>query len=306
MNSSEIHEIQSSANYKIIIPISIFCALISIIISCGILMVIFLNKRLHTMAHILICNTCFTSIFYSVVQNNNYIYLIFITQDTSDISCRFRAYFGYMSIAAVIYSYFIQALSRLFYSIFHRNQRWILSFKTQYIMILIQWIVVILIPLPAILTKDIYYRPTFLCWVPKEKFLHMTYTLLVYYVIPITLIVIIYINIYCRVKYLEKNMNIKTIRKIQQNRNLEILRNILILIGIYTSGGIATFIYITTKIEIFYSMGIVLLPLFVTIEKLMTILLDREVRKIIKNYFCQSKTKITVIVRNQNHLVRQN
>lgn len=94
------------------------------------------------------------------------------------------------------------------------------------------------------------------------------------------MIVVIYINIYHQVKHLEKNM-MEPIRKIQQIRNLEILRNILILIGIYTCGGISTLIYILTKIEIFYSIGIVFLPLFVTIEKVITILLDKEIRKII-------------------------
>ena len=281
------------------------CALISIFVSCGILSLIYLTKRLHTMAHILICNTCLTSIFYSVVQSINYIYLIFMTWDTNDISCRYRAYFSYMSIASVIYSYLVQALSRLFFSIFHTNHRWILSFKIHYLMILIQWIFVLVIPLPALITKDIYYRATFLCWVPKEKFLHMIYTLFVYYLIPVILIGVIYINIYHRVKNFEKNMT-ETIRKIQQNRNLEILRNILILITIYTCGGISTLIYILTKIEIFYSIGIILLPLFVTIEKLITILLDKEIRKIVKNYFCRSATKITPIIINQHHILRHN
>lgn len=73
------------------------------------------------------------------------------------MSCRYRAYFGYMSIASVIYSYFIQALSRLFFSIFHTNHRWIFSFKIHYIMILIQWIFVLVILLPALITKDIIY-----------------------------------------------------------------------------------------------------------------------------------------------------
>ncbi|CAF1490728.1 unnamed protein product [Adineta steineri] len=133
-------------------------------------------------------------------------------------------------------------------------------------MIVIQWIFVILITLPTLLTKDIYFCPTFLCWVPKEGLFHVTYTLFAYYLIPIVLIVIIYINIYYRVKQIEKSFE-KTIRKIQQNRTLEILRNILILISIYACGAIPTIIYIITKIEIFYSIGIISLPLFYLIDK---------------------------------------
>jgi hypothetical protein len=304
MNSTAINIVYSSANYRVIIPISMSCALISIFVSCGILLLIYLTKRLHTIAHLLICNTCLSSIFYSIVQSINYIYLIFITWETSDILCRCRGYFGYMSIAAVVYSYFIQALSRYFFSIFHTNHRWMVSFKIHYILILIQWIVVIIVPLPALVTKDIYYRPTFLCWVPEKDLLHVIYTLFAYYLIPVTFIVGIYIKIYRLVKHYEKT-SLDSMRKIKQHRNLEILRNILILTGIYTIGGIPTVIYITIRIEIFYSIGIVFLSLFVTIEKVVTILLDREIRNYIKLFCCQTKTPITPIVINYHQHIIQ-
>lgn len=197
-----------------------------------------------------------------------------------------------MSIASVIYSYFIQALSRYFFSIFHTNYRWILTFKIHFIIILIQWIIVIIIPLPSLITQDISYRPTFLCWIPIEKSLHVLYTVFAYYLIPLILIVSIYLSIYKRVKSYEQT-NLKSVIRMKQNRNLEIFRNILILTGIYIFGGIPILIYIITKIEIFYSIGIVCLS---QLKKIMTILLDRELRNFIKNYFTQATTKITPIV----------
>ena len=195
-----------------------------------------------------------------------------------------------MSIASVIYSYFLQALSR--YSI---NYHWIFPFKTHFMLIIIQWMIVILIPLPALITNDIYYRPTFLCWVPKERFLHVLYTLLMYYLIPVLFMMIIYMRIYYQVRSSGKT-KVESIRKIQQNRNLEILRNIFILIGIYTCGGIPTLIYITTRIEIFYSIGIIFLSLTVAIERICIMLLDREIRKILFNFCCKTKPTILPIV----------
>jgi len=206
-----------------------------------------------------------------------------------------------MSIASVIYSYLLQALSRLLFSIFDTKHPWIRSFKNFSIFIIINWIIVILIPLPALITKDIYFRPTFLCWVPKEKFLHAMYTLFCYYLIPTIFIIVIYINIYYRVKYCQKT-KLESLKKIQQNRNLEILRNICIFIGIYSFGGIPTLIHITTRIDTFYSIGIVFLSLTVTIERICTILLDREIRNIIKNYFCQIKPTTTPIISRENGL----
>ncbi|CAF1462171.1 unnamed protein product [Adineta steineri] len=115
-------------------------------------------------------------------------------------------------------------------------------------MIVIQWIFVILITLPALLTKDIYFRPTFLCWVPKERLFHVT---------------------------------------------------------IYACGAIPTIIYIITKIEIFCSIVIIFLPLFVTVEKLTVILLDRQIQKILKIFFCQTTTQIIPIAANQQYFIRR-
>jgi hypothetical protein len=112
---------------------------------------------------------------------------------------------------------------------------------------------------------------------------------------------VIYINIYYRVKYCQKT-KLESLKKIQENRNLEILRNICIFIGIYSFGGIPTLIHITTRIDIFYSIGIVFLSLTVTIERICTILLDREIRNIIKNYFCQIKPTTTPIISRENGL----
>jgi len=115
------------------------------------------------------------------------------------------------------------------------------------------------------------------------------------------LIILIYINIYYQVKYCQK-IKLESLKEIQQNRNLEILRNICILICIYLFGGIPTLIHITTRIDIFYSIGIVFLSLTVTIERICTILLDREMQNIIKNYFCQIKQTNTSIISQENRL----
>src|SRR5690349_179217 len=112
MNLSTMDIPRSSANYTVVASISMVFALIAVMIASFILILVSLTKQLHTVAHLLMCNTCISSILYCIVQCNNYIYLLFIIWDTDDISCRWRGYFGYMSIVAVIYSYLLQAVSR--------------------------------------------------------------------------------------------------------------------------------------------------------------------------------------------------
>ncbi|UJR17943.1 hypothetical protein I4U23_004842 [Adineta vaga] len=198
----------SSANYTIIAPISMAFAFIAIVIAFFILILVSTTKQLHTVSHLLTCNTCLSSILYCTVQCNNYIYLLFIPSNTSDVSCRWRGYFGYTSIVAVIYSYLLQAISRLFFTILSVKYRWITSFEIHFYMIFIGWILVFIIPLPAILTHDIYFREA----------------------VPST----------C---------------------------------------------YMLTGIELFYSIGIISVSFAVMVEKFVSLLIDRDIRNILKKHF---------------------
>jgi hypothetical protein len=196
-----------------------------------------------------------------------------------------------MSISAVTYSYLVQAISRLFFSVFSTKHPWIVTFKVHYILILTHWLVIIIIPLPAIITKDIYFRPDVLCWVPMERVVHMMYTVFAYYVIPIFSIIIIYVYIYRQIKKIKKRTEL--IRNTtNEKRDLEVLRNIAILSCIYISGGIPTLIFLVSSINIFYLAGIVTITFAVMIEKLCAILLDRELRLVVKNLVCSRKNRV--------------
>ena len=270
-------------DYYIACSLSSGFGLLSVIISLTIIIIIRRSRpQLYTIRHLLISNTCIASIIYCTVQTSNYIILILFPSITSDIACRWRGYFGYMSIAAATYSYLIPTVSRLFFSVFSIRYPWIITFKVHYILIFIHWFVVIVIPLPSIITDDIYFRPGLLCWVPMQFFLHVLYTVFAYYAVPILAILIIYVYI---IKYIQRvKKRTKLIRNTaSQKRDLDVLRNIVILLSIYIAGGIPTLIFLATSIEAFYLLGIVTFTATVMVEKICTIGLDRELRIAMKN-----------------------
>ncbi|CAF1491742.1 unnamed protein product [Adineta ricciae] len=240
------------------------------------------------------CNTSLASILYCIVQCINYIYLALIPWETHDTACRWRGYFGYMAIAAVVYSYLAQAVSRFLNCIMSAKYHWAVLYKTHLILICIQWLIVLIIPLPTVLTEDIYYRPYSLCWVPIEYTLHVSYSVVAYYLIPAILIFIIYIYIYFRIKYLQLNISTTTIRG-RLNRDLEILYNIIILFVIYTVGAIPTLLYLITGIHVLYEISMVALTFTVAVEKVVTLLLDHDIRSIILHYFRRSMIQIQTV-----------
>ncbi len=284
MNSTtDGSEISDMTEYYVVCALSSGFGLISVIMSLIIVIIVRRSKpRLHTVRHLLICNTCIASIVYCIVQTINYIILIFLPWITSNISCRWRGYFGYVSISAATYSYLVQAISRLFFSVFATKYPWIITFKVHYVLILTHWIVILIVPLSTIITHDIYFRPGLLCWVPMEHIIHVCYTMFAFYILPIFSILIIYIYIYKRVK--TAKMRAAVIRNTTNDkRDLEVLRNIVILLGIYITGGIPTLLYLISNIDLLYLAGIVTFTLAVMIEKICTILLDRELRYVVKN-----------------------
>lgn len=298
MNKSDISSdtIDSVKDYYIVSAFSIIFSLMTIFICILILFLIKTNKpRLDTNHHLLICNTCIASILYSIVTINNYIYLIFIFWERSDISCRWRAYFTYVGIAGVMYSYLIQAISSFFYSVLSNNYRWLIGYKTHNILIFLQWIIVFLITLSSLISKDIFYFPNNLCLISMKNIIHVIYAIFAFYVFPLVSIIIIYVYIYYRVKKIQRNRITMRGLMLNEKRDLELLRNISILISIYLGGGLPSILFFITQNNILYLLNLVTQSLTVVIASLGIIVLDREIRQVTKNFIKRKRRVVPFI-----------
>ena len=284
MNSTSNLTVWSDRNsYYIMCGVSSFFAALAIILSIIIVILIKHEKpRLHTVRHLLIANTCISSCFYCTIQTMNYIFLVFLPFISDDISCRWRGYLGYMAIALPIFSYVIQSLSRLLLTVYAGKYPWVTSFKMHRILIFLHWLTCFILPLSTIISNDIYYRPGHLCFVPMQHFGHVLYTIICGYLLPVATIIIIYLYVIVRVKKVNRRAQHLRNRG-NHKRDLKVLRNIVILLVIYTLGGTPSTLYIATSIEFFYFTGIVSLTLGVFIEKLIALLLDRKLRHVVRD-----------------------
>lgn len=291
-------------DYYVVCGLSAFFSVISLFICIVILVIVWKGKaRFHTINYLLVCNTCIASILYTIIIHSNYIFLIFIPTKTDDFSCRWRAFFAYSSIAGVVYSYVLQALSRLFWSFNMRKYRGFTSFRLHYVFILFQWIIVLIIASPSVITEDITFYPNTLCWVSFDHPFHVGYTVLAYYIAPIVSIIFMYIYLYHRVRRTIKSQSIEIRRTRRHNVNLDLLRNILVLLSIYLCGGLSFLIFVLTSIKTIYLINLVTLSLTLTIEKICTIIFDRELRQIFKRTF---RHETRVVPFNQNIIETNN
>jgi hypothetical protein len=69
----------------------------------------------------------------------------------------------------------------------------------------------------------------------------------------------------------------------------------MILFAIYVFGALPIVLFILTRIELFYTIGIISVSLAVAVEKCVALIVDRDIRNIIKNYIHRSMTQIRPI-----------
>ena len=267
----------------ITLSVSVLSIIISTSISLLIVIITFITPNLRSSTNILVCNTCLCTLFYSIISIIN-TFIFYLEPVSTDWSCRIRGYLGYVSLNLVIYSYVIQAISRLFWTVLYRY-RYLLTIKCHVYMIISQICLSFLMPLSSIITKDIIFRPLKMCLVPMQDKIHVFYLLTIIYVIPFLTVIILYTIIYRHVTRSTANVRRSSIRT---KRDTELARNILILLIIFVFGGIPTVIYMivsnTTESvsHILYLIAIAAPTIAVAIEKLVTIILNKDIRKELK------------------------
>ena len=215
----------------------------------------------------------------------NYIHLIFLPSQTSDLSCRCRGYLAYMSIAAVTYSYLTQSISRFFFSLLSAKHASLLSFGTHFLLIGLNWLTAVVIPLSTLINTDIRFISGAVCWIRPEAVLHGFLIVIIEYAIPLGLVIVIYVYIYCEVKKRRRNARSNAISASKGRLELELLRNIAVLVGIFLLGGVSTVVYTITSIKLFDLIGMVMVSLCASAVQICTIVLDRDFRQVVRDMF---------------------
>ncbi|UJR19737.1 hypothetical protein I4U23_022871 [Adineta vaga] len=277
--------------------LSTIFGVICIIIDLFIFIFVYRTKpRLHTVNHLLICNTSFASMYLSIIYIIGYIHAIFILSDTSNFTCRLRSYFTYVSIGGMMHSYTTQAISRFFFSILSTKYRWLTTFRTHYIMILIQWLMVLIITLPVLILDTARYYPGILCLIIGGYEAVDAYFQIINLLVPFLVVVLIYICIMIRVRKIKRNITTTTANSLQNSRkDLKILRNILVFISIVIIGIVPSVMLWFVSSGTLYHISLVCAMFSVTLTALFSILLDREIRQTIRSHFQRQPTLVTPI-----------
>jgi hypothetical protein len=283
--------------YTINFSVSIIASIIALIFAFLILLIVIINRHCRTIANLLTCNTSIATILY---------YLLNITSVTFSLrddwayhqpACTFRAYCYTTLCAAICYSYSIQAISRLFFTVFFKH-KCLQTWYIHWMMIITSWLISILMPIIPFFFEHGYGLEVeaHLC-VPSTKiFFTSIFYVIIAFVIPLNIVTIIYTIIFYYVRQSTRRVigfisNTTTMTITTNNtilnvrREMKLMKNMSILISLLICGGTPYLILVLWHViltqsppESFHLLSTNFIPIFIALKMIALFCMCRKVK----------------------------
>jgi hypothetical protein len=218
-------------------------------------------------------------------------------------ACVFRAYCTLALCTALCYSFTIQAISRLFFAVLYKH-RYLLTWRTHWILIIINWTVSIIIPIRPLLYPNGFRLEveSHSCVVTPKIVSISLYVVTIVFIIPINVVTIVYGLILHRAR--QSTRRIALVRPdviiitAQPNvhlpngkRELKLIQNMLVQSGLISLGGILYLILVLWNAakqdsapEAFYLLAVNGIVIFNGFMMIALFLMNKQVRKIALSY----------------------
>ena len=287
--------------YIINFTLSIIASLIALIIAFLILIIVFTNRHCRTIANLLICNTSVATIFYYSLNLISIIYGLRADWAYYQPACIFRAYCYTVLCAVICYSYSIQAISRLLFTVFYTHK----YFQTWYIhwmMIIISWFISILTPIIPFFFQHGYRleEESHICIPTTKVFFTSMFSVIIAFVIPLNIVTIIYAIIFYyarqstrRIIGFSSHVRMVTTQTaiVKVKREIRLMKKIFILLSLLLCGGTPYLILVLWhKIskqpppESFYLLSTNFIPIFIALKMVTLFCMCKKMKHIPSQY----------------------
>jgi hypothetical protein len=213
------------------------------------IIIVAINHRCRTVANLLICNTAAGAIMYSIYEITVVSYSLREDWFQNQSGCVFRAYLCAALAMVVSVSYAVHSISRLFHTVLYKH-KYLLSWRTHWFLIIINYVLAILGPIPPIFMSNGYVlEPESRLCIPTTKtFYSSMYIVSTVFLIPFSTISIVYGIIFYHARQSTRRVvafasdrtnNATTNNSTVPNfkREMKLMRNISILVNILACGG---------------------------------------------------------------------
>jgi hypothetical protein len=212
--------------------IMILCTVFAVVLAIFCLIIIIFDKTCHTVPMMLVANSCLAEL---VFGSDMLAMAAFTFQNDlkqiqyQDSLCIFRGFLGYIVTVLQNYSYLLQAVYRYITVVYPARLSW-QSAKFQVFVICLTWMFGFICPIPYIVTGAIIYNvDNQICQMPLRLSFLTIYNVLCVYMIPISLIVLVYFKLVRHTREMSKRVTPAN-ALVRAERELKMVQRIVILV----------------------------------------------------------------------------
>jgi hypothetical protein len=266
------------------------------------IIIVVINRQCRTITSMMMCNTAAATIIYSILQLISAGYGLRDDWSTNQPACLFRSYCYNGVCIAVISSYTVQSISRLFFSVLYKY-KYLLSWRVHCYLIIANYLLTIVGPIPLVFMKngcglELESR---LCTVTTKVFSASMWAVTITYLFPLSIVTVVYGIIFYCARQSTRRIGICASNKTSHavtnnyvpnwNREMKLMKNILILIGILICAGIPylTLViwHVTQKqppLEPTYLLAMIAISVFFAIKMIVLFYMNKEVKNVAIEY----------------------
>ena len=260
------------------------------------------KHQFRSLNNLFACNSSASLFFYAIAIAIQIPFIFHTDEQQNNFTvCKIRAFIYVYACAVKCYSYLIQAISRWFITVHYRH-RTLLEFRTNILMIVASWILALITTACLLISPKAYqYEPECrLCVLTSKVFLTSFVPSMIIFFIPACTIVVLYGVILCHTAHVH-HVHPHGFTRITNKRNVQVYRNIFILIGIVLTGGIPYSLSviwngIARSPPIMYPIAVIFIGIGAAMESLAIFLSNHQVKKLLlKKIGFKCRRKVGVI-----------
>ena len=269
------------------------------------IIIVLTKRKCHTILILLRCNTICTMIAFSIFSLTTAIFGIYDEFFDFQPACKFRGYYFAVTTTALCYSYAVQAVSRLFYTVLYRF-KFLTTWKAHWYLIFINWFISFLIHVIIYLLDNdffVYERESRWCVATTKKPITAVFFVLIALMVPVTAMLTIYGVIFSRIRQSTLRVQAFTISQTMNKihnlisplnikRELAVMKSMIIIICLMFCGGILYLLLLVWNLidllappESLYLLGLNICATNITVLTVITVYQTKEVKRVIVDGF---------------------
>ena len=287
--------------------IILFCTLIILVITIR-----YWRSQCRSVLNLLMCNSSASLLFFAVtyfIQTPYFIQQVYFdAPEPSPLYCQITACLATFGTGVASYSCIVQAISRFFMTVLY-ERRVLLTFRTNWILIIIIWAASGIIAIGMFLSPSAYqYEPeSYFCTLTTKNFTSSSMAVLFYVVFTVTILIILY-GIIVHHTLRRTRINPHSASTLRARRNRKVFHKVIFSVSIHAISGIPYIIcIIMNRINAapwpLYSIAGLSLSIACAIHAIFLLMINEQVKKILYEKLLNRKVNtnntLTSTKRNQ-------